>query len=126
MRSIPARGAQKAPPARSYRVHASKTVHAGRPEVFAAWTDARRRARWLVGVRLTLLGAVAPRQVRLLCEDDATEIVVALTAPARGRCRVAVDHRWLAHARMVAERRHCWKEMLRNLAHHLAGSPRPD
>jgi hypothetical protein len=104
-----------------FAVRASKTLNSTAAKTFAAWTDSRRRARWLVGVKLTIRQAAAPKFVRLTCEDDGTEISVAITAKGRSRCVVAVDHTRLASAQLVAERRHCWKEMLRNLTHHLAG-----
>ena len=103
-----------------FAVRASKTINATAAKTFAAWTDSRRRTRWLVGVKLTIRQAAAPRFLHLTCEDDDTDISVAITAKGRSRCVVAVDHTRLANAQLVAERRHCWKEMLRNLTHHLA------
>ena len=103
-----------------FAVSASKTLEAAAAETFAAWTDSRRRARWLVGVKLTIHKAVAPKSVHLTCEDDGTDIAVLITAKGRSRCVVAIDHTRLASAQLVAERRHCWKEMLRNLAHSVA------
>jgi hypothetical protein len=102
-----------------FAVSASKTINVTAAKTFAAWIDSRRRARWLVGVKLTIRQAAAPKFVRLTCEDDDTDISVAITAKGRSRCVVAVDHTRLANAQLVAERRHCWKEMLRNLTHHL-------
>ena len=105
--------------AADFAVSASKTINASAAETFAAWTDSRRRAHWLVGVKLTIRQAAAPKSVHLTCEDDDTNISVTITPKGRSRCVVAVDHTRLASAQLVAERRHCWKEMLRNLTHHL-------
>ena len=115
---VPRQAVKKCPG--DFAVSASKTINATAAKTFAAWTDSRRRARWLVGVKLTIRQAAAPKFVRLTCEDDDTDISVAITAKGRSRCVVAVDHTRLANAQLVAERRHCWKEMLRNLTHHLA------
>ena len=101
-----------------FAVSASKTIAASAAATFAAWTDARRRARWLSGVKLTIRHAAAPKSVRLAC-DDGSNIEVVITAKGRGRCVVAVDHTKLADAKQVAERRHCWKEMLAGLKHYL-------
>jgi uncharacterized protein YndB with AHSA1/START domain len=106
-----------------FAVSASKTINAPATKAFAAWTDSRRRARWLVGVELTIRQAAAPKFVRLTCEDDGTDISVTITPKVRSQCVVAVDHTRLASAQLVAERRHCWKEMLRNLTHHLEERP---
>ncbi len=101
-----------------FAVCASKTIAAPAAAAFAAWTDARRRARWLAGVKLIIRKATAPKAVQLTC-DDGTSIEVVITARGRGRCVVAVDHTRLADAQQVAERRHCWKEMLAALKHYL-------
>jgi len=101
-----------------FAVSASKTIAVPAAAAFAAWADARRRAHWLAGVKLIIRTATAPRSVRLTC-DDGTSIEVVITARGRGRCLVAVDHTRLADAQQVAERRHCWKEMLAALKHYL-------
>jgi uncharacterized protein YndB with AHSA1/START domain len=100
-------------------VRARKTVAAPAAAVFAAWTQPRLRGRWLVGVQLTVREAHAPRSVRLACRDDDTEIAVAITPRGRAASAVVVDHSRLATAQLAAERRHCWKEMLRALKHYL-------
>jgi uncharacterized protein YndB with AHSA1/START domain len=102
-----------------FAVSASKTIAAAAADAFAAWTDARRRARWLSGVKITVRTATAPKSIRLICDDDGTEIEVRIAAKGRARCAIAVDHTKLANAQMVAERRHCWKEMLGALKHYL-------
>lgn len=107
------------PRSSGFAVSASKTIAASAPAAFAAWTDTRRRARWLVGVRLTIRKITAPHSIRLTCEDDASDIEVRITAKGRSKCAVTVDHTRLASAQMVAERRHCWREMLAGLQHYL-------
>lgn len=101
-----------------FAVSASKTIAASAGGAFAAWTDPRRRARWLSGVELTVRTATAPKSLRLACEDG-SRIEVQIAAKGRGKCVVAVDHSGLADAQQVAERRHCWKEMLGGLKQYL-------
>ncbi len=107
------------PPAGDFAVSAGKTIAAAAPTIFAAWTDAKRRARWLAGVQITIRRTIAPSSVWLTCDDDQSEIEVQITPKGRGKCAVAVDHTRLASAEIVAERRHCWKEMLRALKHYV-------
>jgi uncharacterized protein YndB with AHSA1/START domain len=102
-----------------FAVRARKTIAASAAGTFAAWTDSRRRACWLIGVNLTIRASTAPKFIRLTCDDDDTEIVVRITTKGSAHTVVAVDHTQLASAHLVAERRHCWKEMLRNLKHYL-------
>jgi len=101
-------------------VRASKVVAAPVAAVLAAWTEPRRRGRWLAGVQITVRAVQAPGAIQLTCDDDATDIAVRLAPRGRDRCAVTVHHTRLASAQMVAERRHCWKEMLRGLQQYLA------
>jgi hypothetical protein len=106
-------------PAGGLAVRARKTVAAPAPAVFAAWADARRRARWLAGVKLIVRRKTAPTALCLTCTDDDSDIAVSITARGPAKCALVVDHTRLANAQMVAERRHCWKEMLRALKEYL-------
>jgi len=107
------------PPSR-LSVRATKVVAAPVATVFAAWTEPRRRARWLAGVPITVRAVQAPGAIQLTCDDDGTDIAVRLAPRGRTQCAVTVHHTRLASAQMVAERRHCWKEMLRGLQQYLA------
>jgi len=100
-------------------IRAGKIIAAPVPAVFAAWADPRRRSRWLAGVHLTVRAAKPPGTLQLTCDDDGTDIDVCLVPRGRTQCAVAVHHTRLADAQMVAERRHCWKEMLRGLQQYL-------
>ncbi len=108
-----------------FSVGARKTVAAPATAVYAAWIDARRRARWLKGVELTIRQKTAPKSLRLTCSDDESDIAVTITAGAKSQCKIRVDHTRLASAQMVAERRHCWKEMLRALKHYVESAQEP-
>jgi len=110
----------------AFSVSANKTVAASRARTFAAWTDPRRRAHWLVGVRLVVRARKAPTSARLTCVDDDTDITVKITSKGRTLTVVAVSHTRLASAQLVAERRHCWKEMLRNLKRYLESQGGPE
>jgi hypothetical protein len=102
-----------------FAVRAGRTIAAPAPDVFAAWTNARRRTRWLAGVKITVRHTAAPGSLRLTCDDDGSEIEVRIAARGRAKCAVTVDHTNLASAQLVADRRHCWKEMLRGLQQYL-------
>lgn len=102
-----------------FSVRARRTVAASTKEVYAAWADHRRRMQWFTGVPITLRRAVAPRTLRMTCGDDNTDIDVRIAGQGRGRCLVTVLHTRLASRQIVAERRHCWKEMLAALKHYV-------
>ena len=108
-------------PAGRFAVRARRTIAAGAADCFRAWAQARRRAHWLAGVQITVRRTVAPSSLALTCVDDGSEIDVRITPKGRSGCAVVVDHTNLASAEVVAERRHCWKEMLGALQHYLEG-----
>ncbi len=112
-----------APPANGLAVRARKTIAAPAAAIFAAWADAGRRAHWLVGVELKVEEARPPGALRLTCTEDDSDIAVAISARGRGASGVVVNHTRLASAQLVAERKHCWKEMLRALKHYLEQEP---
>ena len=107
------------PVAGGFSVRARKTIAAPVAAVRAAWIGARHRAHWLVGVELKVRRTAAPGTLSLTCVDDGSEIAVTIAARGRAASAVVVDHTKLASAQLVAERRHCWKEMLRALKNYL-------
>ncbi len=118
-RTIVRRRNQSEPPPDGFEVRARKTIAAPAAAVFAAWKDAGRRAHWLTGVELKVGRATPPGAIQLTCLDDQSEIAVTIAARGRAASSVVVDHTRLASAQLVAERRHCWKEMLRALKNYL-------
>jgi hypothetical protein len=103
----------------SFAVRGRKTIAAPATAVFNAWADARQRACWLRGVKLTVRQTTVPGSLQLTCRDDRSDIAVSITARGRANCAVVVNHTKLASALLVAERGHCWKEMLRALKHYV-------
>ena len=102
-----------------FSVRARKTIAASAAEVFSAWADSRRREHWLIGVTLSIRESRAPAFVRLICEDDNSDIAVSITSRGAAVSALVVDHTHLADAEIAAERRHCWKEMLQQLKGYL-------
>jgi hypothetical protein len=109
-------------PPGGFSVHARKTIAAAAADIFAAWIETPRRARWLAGVPLTIGRTSAPASLRVTCDEDDTDIEVRITPAGRGKCAVSVAHTRLANAQVVTERRHCWKEMLAALKHYVEGA----
>jgi hypothetical protein len=97
--------------ARFFAVRASRTIAAPAAAVFVAWTDARRRARWLSGVKPVVRLAVAPRFVRLTCEQG-TQVEVTITARGSSRCTLRIEHTRLPTAEEAAQRKICWAQLL--------------
>jgi len=122
-RTIVRRSNKSGSPPNGFGVRARQTIAAPAAAVFAAWKHAGRRAHWLTGVELKVGRAQPPAALQLTCMDDRSEIAVAIAARGRSASAVVVDHTQLASAQVVAERRHCWKEMLRALKSYLERPP---
>jgi hypothetical protein len=99
----------------SFRVTTSKTITAPASEIFQAWRNARARAKWLPGVKLTVRTAIADRSLRMRWEDD-TPVAVAIYPLAAGKCRVSVEHQKLATREDVDRLKAFWKQALVALA----------
>jgi hypothetical protein len=99
----------------SFRVTTSKTITAPASEIFQAWRNARARAKWLPGVKLTVRTAIAARSLRMRWEDD-TPVAVAIYPLALGKYRVSVEHQKLASREDVDRLKAFWKQALAALA----------
>jgi uncharacterized protein YndB with AHSA1/START domain len=79
--------------------------------LFAAFAEARPRARWLPGVKLTVRKATPHRSVRITWEDE-TSVEVWLTAKGQGRSSAQVQHRKLPSRESATRTKAFWTERL--------------
>jgi hypothetical protein len=73
----------------------SRTFAVPVAKLFAAFSNARQRARWLPGVKLTVRGATKDRSMRIALEDG-TVVLVGFMAKGESKSSVAVEHTRLA------------------------------
>src|SRR5688572_15481156 len=85
----------------------SKTIAAPADAVFAAWNDARRRARWLADPGITVRTATPGKSLRITWVDG-THVDVGLVPKGEDRTQVQVQHRKLANARAVEGMKTYW------------------
>lgn len=91
----------------------TRTLPVAMAPVFAAWTDAKRRARWLPGVALKLTTINDAKNIRAALADARLDIRFVAAAP--GKTRVTVDVMQLASAKDVARAKADWAEALERL-----------
>ena len=101
-------------PAAGVAVSASRTIGAAVADVYAAWTDAKRRGRWMGLLAPTIRRATTNRSLRLAWTDGTATDVIFLPEGAN-RTQVTVDHRKLRDAGDVARMRAFWAERLDTL-----------
>jgi hypothetical protein len=102
-----------------YEVNKSRTFAVPVAALYAAFADARRRARWLSGVKLAVRKATRNKSVRIAWEDG-TSVDVWLIAKGAGKSTAQVAHRKLADKAAAARTRAFWAERLDALGEQLA------
>ena len=112
IRGLRARGQQRGG---EWTVTKSKTIAAPLAQLYAAFSNARRRARWLPGVKLTIRSATSNRSMRLRLEDG-SPIDVGFFAKGEAKSQVALEHRKLATKADADRVRAFWSERLESLA----------
>ena len=93
---------------------ASKTVAVPLADLYAAWTDAKLRRRWLPGAKFTVTTATPNKSIRMVW-DDGTRVEANFLAKGTGKSQVAVEHRKLADVDAVAKAKEFWKAALERL-----------
>ena len=95
----------------SYEATKSRTFPVPVAKLFAAFGEARRRARWLPGIKLMVRKATPDRSVRMTWPDG-TSVEVWLTAKGPDKSSAQVAHRRLPSRESAAETKRFWSERL--------------
>lgn len=103
-----------------YQVGASKTIDVPVSKLFAAWNDAKQRARWLADPGITIRKATPDKSLRVTWIDGKTHVDVMLYAKGSRRSQIAIQHRKLRDAAAVQRMKAYWKDNLNRLAAELA------
>jgi uncharacterized protein YndB with AHSA1/START domain len=98
-----------------FQITRSKTIAASAGDVFEAWGNARKRAQWLPGSRLTIRKATENKSLRITW-GDGTMIEVGFSSKGAGKTQIAVQHGKLATARAAAAQKLFWGDALDRLA----------
>lgn len=96
----------------TFEVGASKTVAVPVDRLFAAFTDAKVRARWLPGAVMRKGQSQPGRSVRFDWGDGTSRIEVDFSARGETRSQVALQHKRLRDARSAEETKTFWRERL--------------
>ena len=95
----------------TYEATKSRTFPVPVARLFAAFAEARARARWLPGVTLTVRKTTPHRSVRITWEDE-TPVEVSLTAKGQGKSSAQVQHSRLPSRESVTRTKAFWTERL--------------
>jgi hypothetical protein len=106
--------------AAGFVVGASKTINASVDDVYDAWADGRRRARWLKGEKPSVRTSSHAKSMRLTWPDGSS-VEVYFTKKGPSKTAVAVQHGKLENKNTVEKMKAYWKEQLEGLKASLEG-----
>jgi len=112
IRGLRAHGQQRSG---DWSVSKSKTVGVPLAKLYAAFSNARTRAKWMPGVKLTVRGATVNKSMRLRWEDG-SPIDVGFLSKGASKSQVALEHRKLASKAEADRIRAFWAERFDALA----------
>jgi hypothetical protein len=101
-----------------FEISRAKTIKAAVGDLYEAWGNARRRAQWLPGAKLTIRKAIENKALRVTW-GDGSNLEVSLYAKGPAKTQIAVQHGKLASARAAAQQKAFWGRAFERLAHLL-------
>jgi len=111
IRGLRAHGQQRSG---DWSVSKSKTIGVPLAKLYAAF-NARGRAKWMPGVKITVRGTTPNKSMRLRWEDG-SPIDIVFASKGASKSQVAIDHRKLASKAEADRIRAFWTERLTALA----------
>jgi uncharacterized protein YndB with AHSA1/START domain len=98
-----------------FEITRSKTIKAAVDDVYEAWGNARRRAQWLPGAKLTIRKATENKTLRVTW-GDGSNVEVTLHRKGPAKSQIAVQHGKLASSKAAAKQKAFWGEAFDRLA----------
>jgi uncharacterized protein YndB with AHSA1/START domain len=99
-------------PGGTFEVGATKTVGVPVDELFAAFTDAGVRRRWLPGASLRKRGSDPGKSVRFDWDDGPSRIAATFARTGAAKSQVAVQHTQLPDLKTADAMKTFWRERL--------------
>ncbi len=103
--------------AAGFVANVSRTMAVPVSELYDAWRDARRRAKWLKN-KFTIRTATPNKSMRITWSDG-TSVDVGFAAKGKGKSQVAVGHSKLKNRSDVTEKKSLWGKALGRLKEQL-------
>ena len=97
-----------------FSVSASRTFPVAAAIVFKAWTDARKRRRWLPDP-LTIRKATPDRSVRIVWGDGKTKVDVMFYPKGDAKTQMSVQHDKLKDAKAAKKMKQFWAAAMERL-----------
>jgi uncharacterized protein YndB with AHSA1/START domain len=98
-----------------FQISRSKTIHAPLKELFAAWHDRRKRARWLADPHFTVRKATPDHSLRITWVDGHSSLSVMFHAKDGDKSQVTVDQTGLTDEAEAEQMKTYWTQQLERL-----------
>jgi hypothetical protein len=105
----------------AFEASKSRTFPVPLARLYRAFRDARTRARWLPGVKLTVRSASPEKYMRITWPDE-TSVVVGFLSKGADKSQVAIQHEKLPDQAAATRSKQYWAERLDFLGQVLDGS----
>ncbi len=104
-----------------FEISVSRTAAGTVEHLFAAWSDARKRKRWLPDTAFTIRRSTAGKSLRFTWVDGKSDVNVAFSAKGTGKCMVVVQHAKLPSAAAAKKMKAYWASALDSLKEQTEG-----
>jgi len=98
-----------------FQISASKTIGVPASMLYAAWTDARMRRRWLGSAPFKITTATSDKSLRIRWGENAERLDVSFYAKGDSKTQVTIQHGRLPDSRKAGQMKRFWKEQLEAL-----------
>ena len=98
-----------------YSVSGSKTIAVPVDQLFAAWSDAKSRRRWLGAEKLAVRKSTANKSIRATWGDGTTSVEFNFYVKGDHKSQVTVQHDKLADADLAEKMKTFWRDVLVNV-----------
>jgi hypothetical protein len=98
-----------------FAASASKTIGASLPRLYAAFSDAASRKKWLPGEKFTVRTATENKSMRITWSDGTSSLSVHFYAKGPEKSQITLEHEKLASRKDVDHYKAYWGERLDKL-----------
>jgi Domain of unknown function (DUF4287) len=97
----------------------SRTLNVPMTKLYQAWTDEKRRRRWLPGAKMEITTATRNKSLRAKWDGGESRLSVNFYSKGAGKSQAAVDHMKLPSSQECAKMKMYWFEALNRLESQL-------
>lgn len=98
-----------------FSANASKTYAAPVGQLFNAWNDPDKRARWLLDAPIEVRRSTGDKSIRMTWKAGDSHVDVGFLPKGANKCQVSIEHSKLKDTAAVLRQKEFWKDALGRL-----------